>query len=128
MSNFFRNGILVVIRIRRNLALYMKKIAFITPPEVEYAFELTGVRQYVSREEEAEITLLNTLKESETGLIVIDERLLRGLTEERLKEIEKSWGGIILVLPSPERPEVEVEDFAARLIKRAIGYHVKLKI
>ena len=106
----------------------MKRIAFITPPEAEHAFELTGVRQYISSEKEVEITLLNILKEPETGLIVIDERLLRGIAEERLKEIEKSWGGILLVLPSPERPEAEVEDFAARLIKRAIGYHVKLNI
>lgn len=106
----------------------MKKIVFITPPEAEYAFELTGVRQYVSLEEDVESTLLKIMKEPGVGLIVIDERLLRGITEERLKEIEKSWGGILLVLPSPGRRGAEAEDFAARLIKRAIGYHVKLNI
>jgi hypothetical protein len=32
------------------------------------------------------------------------------------------------VLPSPERAVEEIEDYASRLIRRAIGYHVRLKI
>ena len=47
---------------------------------------------------------------------------------ERLREIEHAWQGILLVLPSPERPEVEIEDYAVSLIRRAIGYHVRLRV
>jgi len=36
--------------------------------------------------------------------------------------------GILLVLPSPVKPPAEVEDYAARLIRRAIGYHVRIKM
>ena len=36
--------------------------------------------------------------------------------------------GILLVLPSPEKLPAEVEDYAARLIRRAIGYHVRLNV
>jgi V/A-type H+-transporting ATPase subunit F len=42
--------------------------------------------------------------------------------------MEKRWYGILLVLPAPERVGVEVEDYAMSLIKRAIGYHVRLKL
>lgn len=106
----------------------MKKIVFLTPPEAEHGFKLTGVAQYVSREENAENALLNIIREPDTGLVIIDERLLKGINEETLKGIENTWNGILLVLPSPERPDVEIEDYATRLIRRAIGYHVRLKI
>lgn len=112
----------------------MRKIAFITPPDVEYGFSLTGLSQIVAQPSEMEETLKKTLEDIENGLVIIDERLLgnghdgNGLTEERLRELEHRWQGILLVLPSPEKPPAEVEDYAARLIRRAIGYHVRLKL
>jgi V/A-type H+-transporting ATPase subunit F len=72
--------------------------------------------------------LKKTMAEPETGLIIIDERLVTGMPEERLRELEQGWNGILLVLPSPVKPPAEVEDYAARLIRRAIGYHVRLNV
>jgi vacuolar-type H+-ATPase subunit F/Vma7 len=106
----------------------MKTISFITPPDASYGFSLSGVPQHAVKEGEAEETLKKTMTETDSGLILIDERLLRGMPEERLRELEQGWHGILLVLPSPEKPPPEVEDYAARLIRRAIGYHVRLKI
>jgi V/A-type H+-transporting ATPase subunit F len=68
------------------------------------------------------------MNEPDYGLVVIDERLIAGMTEDRLRELEQAWNGILLVLPSPVKPPAEVEDYAARLIRRAVGYHVRLKI
>jgi V/A-type H+-transporting ATPase subunit F len=42
--------------------------------------------------------------------------------------MEHGWAGILLVLPSPEKLPAEVEDYAARMIRRAIGYHVRLNV
>jgi V/A-type H+-transporting ATPase subunit F len=112
----------------------MRKIAFITPADVEYGFSLAGISQIVAEHDVMEDTLKKTLNDIENGLVIIDERLLgnghdsKGLTEERLRELEHHWRGILLVLPSPEKPPAEVEDYAARLIRRAIGYHVRLKL
>jgi len=106
----------------------MKRIVFITPEDVKYGFSLSGVTHYVAREEELENLLIRVSSETETGLVIIDERLIKGITEERLREIEHGWQGILLILPSPVKPGVEVEDYAARLIKRAIGYHVRLRL
>ncbi len=106
----------------------MKEIAFITPRDVEYGFRLSGVTHLVAENEEAKGMLKQTMEEPDYGLLIVDERLIDAITEERLRELEQAWNGILLVLPSPQKPPAEVEDYAARLIRRAIGYHVRLKV
>jgi vacuolar-type H+-ATPase subunit F/Vma7 len=106
----------------------MKKIAFITPGDAEYGFKLAGVSQYVTDSENVHTTLKAATDRQEAGIIIIDERLLKWGAEEKVKDIEKRWKGVLLILPSPERPEAEIEDYASRLIRRAIGYHVRLKL
>jgi V/A-type H+-transporting ATPase subunit F len=106
----------------------VKRIVVITPVDAEFGFKLTGVSHYVTQEKDAESTIRKIIREPDTGLVVVDEKLIKGISEEILKEIEKSWHGILVVLPSPERPEADIEDYAARLIRRAVGYHVKLRL
>jgi V/A-type H+-transporting ATPase subunit F len=106
----------------------MKKIAFMTPADAEYGFRLSGVPQHIAESSEAEEALKQTMAEPDNGLVIVDERLLQGMPDERMRELEQSWQGILLVLPSPVKPPAEVEDYAARLIRRAIGYHVRLKL
>ena len=112
----------------------MKKIVFITPPDAAYGFSLAGVPQCAVAAPEAEDTLRTTMSDPETGLIVLDERLItsaqagQGVPAEYLQDLERGWHGILLVLPAPIKPPEEVEDYAARLIRRAIGYHVRLKL
>ncbi len=105
----------------------MKKIAFITPLDAEYGFSLTGIGQYPVDAVHAEGKLREVMGDPDAGLVIIDERLLAGLGEERIRGLEHGWPGIFLVLPSPEKAPPEAEDYAARLIRRAIGYHVRLK-
>ncbi len=106
----------------------MKRIVIVTPADAEFGFKLTGVSHSIARAEDAEGMIRKIVHEPDTGLLVIDEQLIKAVPEERLKGIEQSWHGIIVVLPSPERPEAGIEDYAVRLIRRAIGYHVRLKI
>jgi V/A-type H+-transporting ATPase subunit F len=106
----------------------MRKIAFITPEQTGYGFQLTGAQQFYAKKKNMLDILKQAMSEPGTGIIIIDERLLTEKSEVRLKEIEQIWNGILLVLPSPKRPEAEVEDYAARLLRKAIGYHVRLRI
>ncbi|HXX53877.1 MAG TPA: V-type ATP synthase subunit F [Thermodesulfovibrionales bacterium] len=106
----------------------MKKIVVITPRGHEYGFGLAGVNHYTIGADELEVTLTTLMRDAETGLVVIDERLIKGITREKLREMEKRWYGILLVLPAPEKLSAEVEDYAVSLIKRAIGYHVKVHL
>lgn len=104
----------------------MKKVVFITTPDAEYGFSLAGVKQYTLHGEGAEALLKEVMTQPEVGLVILDERLIKSITEKRLQEIEQGWFGILLTLPAPERRGVIVEDYTARLIQRAIGYHVRL--
>jgi len=106
----------------------MKKIAFITPPDVTFGFRLTGAEHYVVSNDDVVQRLLRIISKTDMGLVILDERLTQKLPIEELRKIEKKWQGILLVLPSPERREIEIEDYAVSLIRQAIGYHVRLRL
>ena len=104
----------------------MKKIVFITPHDARYGFSLSDVTQFIVAPNEAEATVQQAMTDPECGVVVIDERLLSGINEERFREMEKRWFGLLIVLPAPEKAGEEGEDYAERLIRRVIGYHVRL--
>ncbi len=106
----------------------MKKIVFLTTCDARFGFSLAGIAHHVVDPSEAEAELDSLMAEPDNGLVIIDERLLRGGVEEQIRENEPDWQGILLVLPSPEKLAPEAEDYAARLIRRAIGYHVRLNV
>ncbi len=107
----------------------MKKIVFLTTCDARYGFSLAGIDHHVVELSEAEAELDALTAEPDNGLVIVDERLVRGAVEERFQANEDDdWQGILLVLPSPEKLAPEAEDYAARLIRRAIGYHVRLNV
>ena len=106
----------------------MKKVLFITTPDVRPGFRLAGVDQFIAEAHELEDILLKAVHDPERALIVLDERLIVGIDDARLREIEKAWPGIMVVLPSPVAAPAELEDYALKLIRRAIGYHVRLRL
>ncbi len=106
----------------------MKKVIFITEPVARFGFSLAGIDQYIAEPQELEDILGKAVGDPENGLIVIDERLTSGIDEERMREIESAWHGVIVVLPSPLAGPGEMEDYAARLIRRAVGYHVRIRL
>ena len=104
----------------------MKKIVTITPPDAAYGFALAGVKQLVRTPQDLDDTLLELKSDPETGVIIIDERLVAGLTQWRIEDIERRWPGLVVVLPAPGKPQRPEEDYVLRLIRRAIGYQVRL--
>lgn len=106
----------------------MKKIIFITPEDAEYGFKLVGVTHHAVKKEELEKVIDRLVKDPDTGLVVVDERLLGGIDAQRLREIEKRWYGVLITIPAPEMPGIKAEDYAVALIRRAIGYHVRLRL
>lgn len=104
----------------------MKRVVFITPEDARYGFSLVGVGQIIASQEDIEAVLNKVLVEKETGIVVLDERLSKGIDPERLRQMEERWFGLFLILPAPERPLTATEDYALEIIKRAIGYHVRI--
>jgi vacuolar-type H+-ATPase subunit F/Vma7 len=106
----------------------VKRIVFITLGDARPGFALAGFRQHTSTIAGVEEALHEVLADPETSVAMVDERLLTGLTEERFKEIGARWPGVLVVLPAPEQRGAETgEDYALRIIRKAIGYHVRLQ-
>jgi len=102
----------------------VKKIVTITPADAAPGFALAGVQQLVRRREELDATLLELIADPATGAVIVDERLV-GPTR-RIEDIERRWPGLVVVLPTPGKPQRPEEDYVLRLIRRAIGYQVRL--
>jgi vacuolar-type H+-ATPase subunit F/Vma7 len=107
----------------------MKKIVFITPAEAGLGFALAGATQYSCGPDQVESLLRQVMAEPETGVVIIDERLAGAIDEERFSEMERRWFGILLVLPAPEPTGGKTaEDYTLQLIRKAIGYQVRLQV
>ena len=104
----------------------MKKVVFITTPDAKHGFGLAGVTQLTVLFEGAEALLKEVITKPETGLVILDERLIKSIGEDKLQEIEEGWQGILLTLPAPESRGVTREDYTAQLMQRVIGYHLRL--
>jgi V/A-type H+-transporting ATPase subunit F len=104
----------------------LKKIIAITPLDARFGFALAGVRQLIRVPQELDATLLELAGDPTTGVVIIDERLVAGAAQRRIEDLERRWPGLAVVLPTPGKPARAAEDYALRLIRRAIGYQVRL--
>jgi len=100
---------------------------FLAPEGEDVGFGLTGLSRLGVSPEDAEAALLSAMDNPAVGLVIMDERLSAGISEDRLKEIEAHWGGVLLLLPAPGEAVSDEEDFATRIIRKAIGYHVRIR-
>lgn len=106
----------------------MNEVVFITPEDARYGFSLAGVRQLTVSAVQAEALLRQTMAERAVAVVVIDERLIKAIEAKRFNELEVAWPGLLVTLPAPEWETAGEEDYLQRLIKRALGYHVRLKL
>ena len=105
-----------------------KRIVFITERDASYGFNLAGFEQHICDSEGLESLLEQFIQKPEYGLIVIDERLVTEKIDSRLREMEQSLDLIFVIMPPPLKMETRKEDYAVRLLRKAIGYHVQLDI
>ena len=101
---------------------------FLTTPDARPGFGLAGTDQHTIEPHELECCLIRAASDPNNGLIVIDERLTSGIDDERLREIERTWRGVVVILPSPITAPAEIEDYVSRLIRKAVGYHVRIRL
>ena len=107
----------------------MKTMVFLTPADAGFGFTLGGVRQLVTTREALPEHVLALAADQTIGVIAVDERLLdRPLIDERLRAAQRRWPGLVVVLPAPAAVAVPEDDYALRLIRQAIGYHVRVNL
>jgi vacuolar-type H+-ATPase subunit F/Vma7 len=86
------------------------------------------VRHLVTTPEALQNTVLDVIRDPAVGVLVIDERLIEGSARERIRETEGRWGGLVIVLPAPAAAARLEDDYARQLIRRAIGYQVRVNL
>jgi V/A-type H+-transporting ATPase subunit F len=105
----------------------MKRLVFITPDDLPHGFAIAGLEQVAVSGSEVATTLEELTKDADVGVLILDERLLPQIDETWLKKTEQRWSGILLILPAPEKTEADGEDYLQRMIRRALGYHVRIR-
>ncbi|MBW2501609.1 MAG: ATPase [Deltaproteobacteria bacterium] len=105
-----------------------KRVIFFTAGDAMPGFRLAGLEQYSCKKAELEELLLQFVAGREFGLYVIDERLITEDTEATLREMERGLDLVFVIMPPPTRLEEQKEDYALRLLRRAIGYHIQLNV
>lgn len=106
----------------------MKHIVVATPPDAEGGFAIAGVVQPPRSAEGWTKTIDDALVGSEIGVLAVDERLLDATALDRIRSLDREWRGVLVVLPAPTVPVSPADDFARRLIRRAIGYQVRVQL
>ena len=104
----------------------MKKIVVVTPPDARHGFALGGVTQLTAAPAELPAKLRELAGEPDTGVVIVDERLLTEGARAEIAALERHWPGLVVVLPSPGEAAAAEEDYVLQLIRRAIGYQVRL--
>jgi vacuolar-type H+-ATPase subunit F/Vma7 len=104
----------------------MKRIVFVTPDDSSHGFGLAGVRHVVARGDRLSETLLALASDSSTGVLALDQRLVNGPIQRQLDVIEQRSPAVVVIVPAPTTEPASVDDYALRLIRRAIGYQVRV--
>ena len=108
----------------------MASLIVITDPDTALGFRLSGVEATeVSAKEEAAERLLALLRSKEPGIVIYNDEYRSGLSEKSRIELEESVSPVFYAIPVCQaRGGAEPrEHYLARLLRRAIGYQLKIK-
>ena len=108
----------------------MGRILAVLDEETALGFRLSGVEvRTADTVEELRSRVEAVFDDREVRLVIVDEDLVRQLPEKLERRIENSARPLFLPIPTIKgwRGEARPETYAARLIRRAIGYQIKIK-
>lgn len=106
-----------------------QRVAVVADPAVALGFRLAGLRPVAVESKSAAATLLGRLAdEPEWGVILVQEDLM---PEASPAAPSRAGTGLPILVPFPaptrERPPGEAEAYVANLLRRAVGYRVRLR-
>lgn len=105
------------------------RMKVVTRPGAGLGFRLAGVPVEEVADAGAPQRLAAIVTEPGLGLVAIDAALLPQVPEAALERVSREGVPIVLPIALPERWEAGVggQEYVAALIRRAIGYHIKLQ-
>jgi vacuolar-type H+-ATPase subunit F/Vma7 len=108
----------------------MGNIVALVDEETALGFRLAGVG---ARPTETPEELLRSaemlLVDPRVRLVLLDESLFRQLPDRTRRKLEDSRSPVFIPIPVFRLPKgaVKPEEYVARLMRRAIGYHIKIR-
>lgn len=107
----------------------MPRLLVMTDPDTALGFRLAGVEVSEVTAKEAAERLLTLLRTREAGIVLYNEEYREALPEKSRIELDESGSPIFFAIAvSQAQPAGESrERYLARLLRRAIGYQLKIK-
>lgn len=106
-----------------------RRVAVVCRPEVAPGFRLAGLAPSEALGPAEAAGILESLRrDGRTGVVLVQQRLYDGLAEEVRAALERE--AVPLAVPFPEptwAAEEGPEAYVVRLLRRAIGYRVRLR-
>lgn len=108
----------------------MARLIVITDPDTALGFRLAGVdvTEVGDREAGAD-QLLTLLRSKESGIVIYNEEFQSALPGKSRVALEESMAPVFFAIPvaQAQRTGEQPEQYLARLLRRAIGYQVKIR-
>ncbi|GAB4333494.1 MAG: hypothetical protein Kow0089_02210 [Desulfobulbaceae bacterium] len=105
----------------------MKGCVFIIRRECGEGFLLAGFEQIFADADSVCEVFREIADSRPPGLVFIGEGLLGGGNGDRIRFLERQWGGVVVSLPEPSgAEEAPADDPGSRFVARVLGYQMKL--
>lgn len=111
----------------------MLKVIAISEKESAGGFALAGVETWIVADaKQASEALAKVVSAGEYGIVIMDEKLSSGLDKQVTRALARSSGPMLVSIPGELRwrdtETLAQDDYVARLIRRAIGYQLNIKL
>jgi V/A-type H+-transporting ATPase subunit F len=112
----------------RTGAISQYRFKVVTSPGAELGFRLAGVPVEAVDEKIAAERISALLAEPDLGVLAVEEELLRRTPERLLAKVARKGMPVVLPFTFPKHwgEGGGGETYVAELVRRAIGYHIKI--
>ena len=111
----------------------MSRVLALLRGDLGAGFALAGVEIATAADPDAARAALDAaMKGGAYGMLIVEAELLRGMDERDRRALEESTRPLVIEVPGDmawrEEEEAPTDDYIARLIRRAVGYQLNIKL
>lgn len=106
-----------------------REVRIIAAPDAARGFELAGLTTAIATDGDTARALLEDfLRQQDVGVVLVDDRFYAALPDELRAELARRPLPLVVPFPRPRWGEAleAAEAYVVELLRRAIGYRVKL--
>ncbi|MCL4867183.1 MAG: hypothetical protein KJZ47_14915 [Gemmatimonadales bacterium] len=103
-------------------------VRILSRPEVAVGFGLAGVSAETATDDaDVALQLAGLLARRDLGVLLVEDHLYQALPEDARHQADRSIAPVVVPFPSPSwEPVPPAEQYVVELLRRAIGYRVRL--